>query len=197
MNLDPLVLEGSVIRLEPLGLHHVDALYAVGTDPSLWALTLSRVNALADMESYVAQALADQRDGTALPFATVERSTGRVIGSTRYMNISPAHLRVEIGSTWIAPPWQRTGVNTEAKLLMLRHAFDSLGCRRVELKTSALNMRSRTAMLRIGAVEEGTLRRHMVNPDGSARDSVYYSILDSEWPAARQRLTSMVAKYAS
>jgi N-acetyltransferase len=132
--------------------------------------------------------------GSALPFATVERATNTVVGSTRYGNIVPQHRRAEIGWTWIAPRWQRTAVNTEAKYLMLRHAFDVMACRRVELKTSALNARSRAAMLRIGATEEGTLRRHMVQPDGSARDSVYFSVIDEEWPAVRERLEEMLRR---
>jgi RimJ/RimL family protein N-acetyltransferase len=122
-------------------------------------------------------------------FATVETSSGRVIGSTRFMNIDRANRRVEIGSTWIAPPWQRTAVNTEAKYLMLRHAFEVWGCIRVELKTDALNQKSRNAILRIGAKEEGTLRRHLITHTGRVRDTVYFSILDSEWPGVKARLT--------
>ena len=192
MDLAPVVLEGDVVRLEPLRLDHAEALSAVGLDPSLWALTTIRVETPADMRAYIADALTEQRAGVSLPFATVHRATGRVIGSTRFGNITPAHRRVEIGWTWIAPAWQRTAVNTEAKLLMLTHAFDTLGCRRVELKTSALNLRSRNAMLRIGATEEGTLRQHMINSDGSNRDSVYFSVLDSEWPVVQARLRTLL-----
>lgn len=192
MDLAPVVLEGDVVRLEPLRLDHAEALSAVGLDPSLWALTTIRVHTPAKMRAYVEDALTEQRAGASLPFATVERATGRVIGSTRFGNITPAHRRVEIGWTWIAPAWQRTAVNTEAKLLMMKHAFDTLGCRRVELKTSALNLRSRNAMLRIGAIEEGTLRQHMINSDGSNRDSVYFSVLDSEWPVVQARLRTFL-----
>lgn len=192
MDLAPVVLEGDVVRLEPLRLDHAEALSAVGLDPSLWALTTIRVDTAADMRAYIEDALTEQRAGVSLPFATVHRATGRVIGSTRFGNITPAHRRVEIGWTWIAPAWQRTAVNTEAKLLMLTHAFDTLGCRRVELKTSALNLRSRNAMLRIGATEEGTLRQHMINSDGSNRDSVYFSVLDSEWPLVQARLRTLL-----
>ena len=192
MELAPVVLEGAVVRLEPLSLDHAEALSDVGLDKSLWALTSIWVTSPAEMRGYVEQALAEQRAGTALPFATVERATGRVIGSTRFGNYVPAHKRIEIGWTWIAPPWQRTAVNTEAKLLMLTHAFETLGCKRVELKTSAKNARSRAAMLRIGATEEGTLRQHMINPDGSSRDSVYFSIVDGEWPAVKRRLEGML-----
>ena len=196
MDLAPVTLEGSVVRLEPLSLEHVEGLSAVGLDMSLWALTSIWVTSPAEMREYVEQALAEQRAGTALPFATVERATGRVIGSTRFGNYVPAHKRIEIGWTWIAPAWQRTAVNTEAKLLMLTHAFETLGCKRVELKTSAKNMRSRNAMRRIGATEEGTLRQHMINPDGSSRDSVYFSIIDGEWPAVRARLVGMLSSTA-
>jgi N-acetyltransferase len=190
----PVVLEGKVVRLEPLALHHLDALCAVGLEPSLWALTTSRIASRGEMQHYVEAALGEQAVGSALPFATVERATNTVVGSTRYGNIVPQHRRAEIGWTWIAPRWQRTAVNTEAKYLMLRHAFDVMACRRVELKTSALNARSRAAMLRIGATEEGTLRRHMVQPDGSARDSVYFSVIDEEWPAVRERLEEMLRR---
>jgi N-acetyltransferase len=192
MDLTPVVLQGRTIRLEPLGLHHLDGLVAVGLDPSLWAITQSRVESAADMRAYVEEALAEQRAGTALPFATVEQASDTIVGSTRFANVSHEHRRVEIGWTWIAPRWQRTAVNTEAKYLMLRHAFETMGARRVELKTSTINTRSRQAMLRIGATEEGTLRQHMIRPDGSSRDSVYYSILDGEWPAVEARLRAML-----
>ncbi|MEP6733561.1 MAG: GNAT family protein [bacterium] len=188
MKLSPVVLEGTVVRMEPLTLDHVGALCEVGLDPSLWALTSIRVNSEADMREYVMEALADQQAGTALPFVTVERTSGTVIGSSRFGNYVPAHRRIEIGWTWITPSRQRSAVNTEAKLLMLTHAFEALGCRRVELKTSTKNARSRAAMLRIGATEEGTLRQHMINADGSSRDSVYFSVIDGEWPDVKTRL---------
>jgi RimJ/RimL family protein N-acetyltransferase len=194
LDLSPVVLEGGTVRLEPLELRHLDALCAVGLEPSLWAFTPNRVTNVDDMRGYVETALAERHAGTALPFATVERATGTVVGSTRFANAVPAHRRVEIGWTWIAPRWQRTGVNTEAKYLMLRHAFEVMGCRRVELKTSTRNARSRAAMLRIGATEEGVLRQHMVNPDGSSRDTVYLSILDGEWPAVRRRLEGLMGQ---
>jgi RimJ/RimL family protein N-acetyltransferase len=194
VDLSPVTLEGDLVRLEPLGLHHLDALCAVGLEPSLWAYTTVRVATPDDMRQYVQQALDEQAAGTALPFATVERASGMVVGSTRFAAAVPAHKRVEIGWTWIAPRWQRTPVNTEAKYLMLRHAFEVMGARRVELKTSARNARSRAAMLRIGCTEEGTLRQHMINADGSSRDSVYFSILDREWPSVRERLERLRAR---
>ena len=193
IDLTPLVLEGRTVRLEPLGPHHLDALCAAGLDPSLWRLTVSRVATRADMQRYLEDALADQRAGSALPFATLARSTGQVIGSTRFGSAVPEHRRVEIGWTWLSPKWQRTAANTEAKYLMLRHAFEVWRCNRVEFKTSALNERSRAAIRRIGATEEGIFRRHMVNEDGSLRDSVYFSLIAEEWPEARQRLEAMLA----
>jgi RimJ/RimL family protein N-acetyltransferase len=186
--LTPTTLEGPTIRLEPLTLQHRDALLAIAQDPELWRLTVSVVTSGEALEEYVGEALAEQQAGTALPFVTVLRATGQVIGSTRFGNAVPAHRRVEIGWTWVGRPWQRSGANREAKYLMLRHAFECWGCLRVEFKTSALNQRSRNALLGIGAVEEGILRHHMINADGSLRDSVYFSILSEEWPAVRRRL---------
>jgi RimJ/RimL family protein N-acetyltransferase len=193
IDLSPHPLEGAAVRLEPLGPHHLDGLCEVGLDPALWRFTVSRLLDPAAMERYVQTALDEHRAGTALPFATVWRETGQVIGSTRFGNASPADRRVEIGWTWLGRPWQRTRANTEAKYLMLRHAFDAWDCIRVEFKTSALNERSRAAILRIGAREEGILRRHMVNEDGSLRDSVYFSIIAEEWPEAKRRLEGLLA----
>jgi RimJ/RimL family protein N-acetyltransferase len=146
-----------------------------------------------DFKTLVDKAFAEQERGESVVFATVERSSGRTVGSTRFMNIDRANRRVEIGSTWIAPAWQRTAVNTEAKYLMLRHAFETWGCVRVELKTDALNQKSRNAILRIGAKEEGRLRRHVVTWTGRIRDSVYFSILDDEWPGVKARLEEKLA----
>jgi RimJ/RimL family protein N-acetyltransferase len=182
------ILEGTQVRLEPLTLEHHAAFCEAGLDPELWQWIPYRATTSEEMLAYIKNALKDQAAGTAQPFATVERSSGRVIGSTRYMNIDLANRRREIGSTWIAIPWQRTAINTEAKYLMLRHAFETLGCVRVELKTDALNQKSRNAILRIGAKEEGTLRRHVVTWTGRIRDSVYFSVLDSEWPDVKAAL---------
>ena len=190
MQISEVTLEGQGVILEPLRLEHVPALCEVGLDPEIWRYTTSRVRDADEMRRYVETALQWQRDGTAVPFATIDRASRRVVGSTRFANIDREHRRVEIGWTWIAPAFQRTHVNTEAKFLMLRHAFETWACRRVELKTSALNAKSRAAILRLGAVEEGTLRKHMINADGSARDSVYFSIIDDEWPAVRERLAA-------
>jgi len=188
MNLTPVVLEGNHVRLEPLTLDHWGPLCDVGLDPEIWQWTTSLVRTPNDMRRYIETALQWQRDGKALPFAQVERSTGKVVGSTRYANVEDEHRRVEIGWTWVAQPWQRTAVNTEAKYLLLRHAFESVGCIRVEFKTDVLNVQSITALLRIGAKHEGILRKHMITANGRVRDSVYFSILDDEWPEIKMLL---------
>jgi RimJ/RimL family protein N-acetyltransferase len=188
MDLSPVTLTGPRVQLQPLTLDHVDALCAVGLDEEIWRYTTMRVRSRDDMRQYIETALQWQREGTAVPFATVDRASDRVVGTTRFANIAKEHRRAEIGWTWIACDFQRTYVNTEAKYLMLRHAFEEWGLCRVELKTSSLNARSRAAILRLGAVEEGTLRKHMINEDGSARHSVYFSVIDTEWPALKARL---------
>lgn len=191
--LRPVTLRGGVVTLVPLAEHHVEPLAAVGLHESLWRLATTRVETVDDMRRYVLAALAAGDAGTALPFAITLAADGTVVGSTRLANYAPEHDRVEIGWSWIAPPWQRSAVNTESKLLLLGHAFGSIGCRRVELKTDALNHRSRAAILRLGAHEEGTLRSHMVVPGGRSRDTVYFSILDDEWPDVRRRLAARLA----
>lgn len=190
----PVTLEGRTVRLEPLAHKHHPALCTVGLDPELWELIPYRVTTPDEMAAYIQTALDAQKAGTALPFATVHVPTGQVIGSTRFMNIDAANRRAEIGATWIAAPWRRAAVNTEAKYLMLRHAFETLGCIRVELKTDVLNQRSRNAILRIGAKEEGILRQHVVTWSGRLRDSVYFSILDSGWPRVKQDLEQKLSR---
>lgn len=187
-DLKPTVLEGAHVRLEPLSPAHLDGLCAVGLDSELWKWIPTPVRDREEMKAYVELALDEQRRGLTLPFATVLKAEGRVVGSTRYANISLKDRRVEIGWTWIGKAWQRSTVNTEAKYLMLRHAFETLGCFRVELKTDALNDRSRNAILRIGAKQEGIFRKHMLTHSGRMRDTVYFSILDDEWPEVRRRL---------
>ena len=188
MKVIPVTLTGRHVRLEPLTRAHADPMFAAAADPQLWRWTLTQIASMEDMREYVEAALAAQAAGTALPFATLDASTGEVIGSTRFGNIDVANRHVEIGWTWLRRDRQRTACNTEAKYLMLSHAFDVLGCIRVELKTDALNQQSRAAILRIGAVEEGILRRHMITASGRTRDSAMYSILDREWPEVRRRL---------
>ncbi len=188
----PVLLSGNAIRLEPLSLEHLDGLCEFGLDPDLWRWTSIRIRTRRDMIDYVETALSWQRQGTAIPFATVEQASGRVVGSTRFANIDDANRRAEIGWTWIARPWQRTAVNTEAKYLMLQHAFEALGYIRVELKTDALNERSRAAILRIGATQEGIFRNHMICADGRIRNTVYFSIVDAEWPQIKAELEGKV-----
>lgn len=195
LNVAPVTLEGRVVRLEPLTTGHVDALSAVGLDADLWRWTTVTVRSADDVHRYVEAALRWQADGTALPFVTVHRGDNRVVGCTRFGNIDRANRRAEIGWTWVGRQWQRTAVNTEAKLLMLRHAFETMGCIRVELKTDALNEVSRRAILRIGAKEEGTLRSHMITDTGRVRDTVYFSILKAEWPAVKQALEAKLVDY--
>lgn len=192
--LEPVVLDGDFVRLEPMTLGHHGGLSEVGLDPEIWRYTLGVVKTPDDMRSYMESAIKLQRDGSTLPFVTIERSSGRIVGSTRFGNYDAANRRIEIGWTWIAPPWQRTAINTEAKYLMLTHAFEKLCCVRVELKTDVLNTPSRKAMLRIGATEEGVLRKHSLVWDGRFRDSIYYSILDEEWPGVKQQLEKMLIR---
>lgn len=194
MHIAPVAMEGRHVRLEPLTMDHLDALCEVGLDEDLWRWIPIQVRTRDEMAAYVRMALQWQADGTALPFATVERGAGRAIGSTRYMNIDKANRHVEIGGTWIGRAWQRTAVNTEAKYLMLRHAFEQLGCHRVELKTDVLNEKSRNAILRIGAKQEGIFRKHVVCASGRVRDSVFFSVIDSEWPDVKTALEAKLAQ---
>jgi len=186
--LEPIVLQGTAVRLEPLSLHHVRELQVAGAHEEIWRWLPSAHHEPGTMRPFVAEALAAQRLGLALPFAIIDLKTARAVGSTRYHSIEPRHRRLEIGFTWITPAFQRTYLNTASKLLLLRHAFETLGYRRVEFKVDAENVRSRAAVLRLGAREEGYFRKHMLYPDGRNRDSIYYSILDSEWPATKERL---------
>jgi RimJ/RimL family protein N-acetyltransferase len=188
MDVKPVTLSGRFATLVPLTRDHAAPLSEVGLDPSLWKWIPIKVRTPGEMAAYVDAALGDQERGVSLPFATIEASTGKAIGSSRYMNIDMPNRRVEIGATWIAPAWQRTGINTEAKYLMMRHAFEVLGCNRVELKTDALNERSRNAILRIGAKQEGIFRKHVVCHDGRIRDSVYFSVTIDEWPEVKAGL---------
>ena len=188
MAVSPVLLEGAHVRLEPLVKEHLAGLAAVGLDEELWRWIPTPVRTQEEMAAYIEAALNEQERGLALPFAIIEKATGRAIGSTRYANIDRMHHRVEIGWTWVARDWQRTPMNTEAKYLLLRHAFETLGCMRVELKTDSLNERSRAAILRIGAREEGIFRNHMITASGRVRHTVYFSIIDSEWPAVKARL---------
>lgn len=194
MTVAPVVLEGAHVRLEPLTIGHVPALARVGLDARIWEFSRTLLRSEADVERYVTTALDAQRAGSAIPFATVDRRSHRVIGSTRFETIDVESRRTEIGWSWLNPESWRTPINTEAKYLMLRHAFESWGCVRVEFKTLRRNQRSRDAVLRLGASEEGTLRRRIRDQDGSFSDVVYFSILDAEWPSVKRRLEERLAR---
>ena len=194
MVIEPVTLQGQYVRLEPLKVEHFEALWAIGQDADLWQWTPYHIATPDRMHAYIKAALDGQELGTALPFVTVWQATNQIVGSTRFGNIDAPNHRVEIGWTWIDRRWQRTPVNTEAKLLMLQHAFETWHCIRVELKTDALNVKSRAAIARLGAKEEGTFRHHMITESGRLRDSVYFSIIGEEWPAIKARLQELLAK---
>lgn len=193
---EPVVLEGSVVRLEPLSIDHLSGLTQIGLDAELWRWTVAFIQTPGDLRAYVEAALAAAAEGREMPFATIDIATGRPIGSTRFGSIDAHNRRLEIGWTWIASAYQRTSVNTEAKLLMLTHAFNVLGALRVEFKTDSLNEKSRNALTGIGAKEEGTMRNHMVTDTGRRRHSVYFSVIEEEWPQVRQQLESRLARLA-
>ncbi|SRR5258706_2255145 len=195
MKVEPVVLTGKHVRLEPLSEAHIPGLAATGRDASIWRYLLyGEVTSLEKMEEWVTDVLMKKERGTEQPFAVVHLATGKVAGATRYMDIRPDHRGLEIGGTWYGTAFQRTAVNTEAKYLLLRHAFEALGCIRVQLKTDLRNERSQKAIERIGALREGVLRNHMILPDGAYRHSVYFSILDNEWPAVKIHLEELLAK---
>ena len=189
MEVQPIILAGKVVRLEPLSESHVPDLTISGQAESIWHYMLyNTIRTEQQMRSWVLDLLAQQAKGTDLPFAVIHLESGRVIGATRYLNIRPQDRALEIGGTWYAVEFQRTAVNTESKYLLLKHAFEGLKCIRVQFKTDLRNERSQRALERIGAVKEGILRSHMITPDGYIRDSVFYSILASEWPMVKARL---------
>jgi N-acetyltransferase len=193
MDVRPVVLEGRRVRLEPLSLAHHEAL-AAALDPTLLQWFRKPATNAAELREFIVEALADQKAGRAVPFAVIERATGRAAGSTRFSNVDRANRRVEIGGTWLGRTWQRTGINTEAKLLMMAHAFEALGAIRVEFKTDAQNEQSRAALTRMGAVEEGYFRNHLVAADGRIRHSVWFSVVEADWPRVKRGLeTRLVA----
>jgi RimJ/RimL family protein N-acetyltransferase len=187
MKIEPITLTGQKVRLEPLSLAHAPALYeAIKEAPNLWQyIYFQQPRSLEQMEQWVTQALLEQTQGTSLPFAIRDLASERIVGSTRYLRIEVQHRGLEIGWTWLAPSAQRTGINTECKYLLLRHAFEQLGAIRVQLNTHYLNIQSQQAIERLGAVKEGTLRNNRIMPDGSYRHSVYYSIIEHEWPKVK------------
>jgi RimJ/RimL family protein N-acetyltransferase len=192
VNPQPITLTGTRVQLQPLSESHLDPLSEVGLDPDLWKWIPIQVIDRDQMLRYIQSALAEQQKGVSIPFATIDRASNKVVGSTRFMSIDVPNKRLEIGATWIAKPWQRTSINTEAKYLMMRHAFETLGCNRVEWKTDALNTQSRNAILRLGARQEGIFRHHVVTWTGRLRDSVYFSVIAPEWPEVKKGLEAKI-----
>jgi N-acetyltransferase len=191
----PVTLIGKTVRLEPLTEAHIPGLAAVGCDDRIWEFMLyGFIRTEADMNHWVSDLLGRKFRGTDLPFAVVHLESGQIVGATRYMDIRPTHKGLEIGGTWYGLEFQRTAVNTECKYLLLKYAFETLGCIRVQFKADARNERSLCAIERIGAVREGVLRNHYILPDGKKRDSVYFSILDREWPGVKERLDRMLVR---
>jgi RimJ/RimL family protein N-acetyltransferase len=193
MRIESVVLEGKHVRMEPLTLAHHEALWEAGSDARIFTWFPAPVCSREDMREFIETAMAQQAAGIALPFVTVERASGSVAGSTRFNNFDYANKKVEIGWTWLALRFQRTSCNTEAKYLMLRHAFETLQLNRVEFKTDSLNEASRRALLRIGAKEEGTFRNHIVTASGRLRHSVWFSVIAEEWPAVKVILEEKLA----
>jgi RimJ/RimL family protein N-acetyltransferase len=191
----PTTLAGAHAIVTPLERRHAADLYAAGRDDAAWVyMPRPALRSVEDAESMVRQAIVDAEGGGEAAFAILEAASGRAVGSTRFLDIQRAHRALEIGWTWIGVPWQRTAINTECKLLLLGHAFDVHGAHRVTLKTDERNERSQRAIERIGGVREGVLRRHRVCWDGSVRDSVYYGIVDAEWPGVKTRIEAMLGR---
>jgi RimJ/RimL family protein N-acetyltransferase len=195
MKVEPVVLTGRHVRLEPMSEAHVPGLAAIGCDDCIWQYMLyGLMHSEADIRGWVREILRRAESGSDLPFVVIQLASGRVAGATRYLDIRPQHRGLEIGGTWYGLEFQRTAVNTESKYLLLKHAFENLGCIRVQFKTDLRNQRSQHAIERLGAVKEGLLRNHMVLPDGEVRHSVYYSIIEAEWPKVKARLEGILNK---
>src|SRR5215510_1727511 len=194
MEILPVTLEGHHVRLEPLSTSHEASLLSAAGDGELWNSMVTIVPSRETIAPYIATALHGQTEGNTLPFAVIRKASGLVVGSTRFFHIDRDHRRVEIGYTWLAASAQRSEVNTESKLLMLTHAFEEWNCIRVEFVTDILNIQSRTAILRLGAKQEGVLRNHMIMPSGRYRDSVCFSIIEAEWPGIKARLEARLKK---
>jgi len=196
MTVEPVVLEGRLVRLEPLRMDHLAALTEVAISPAVWRWMPVRMESEADLRVWIEQSLEQAAVGKALPWVTWSKTDNRIVGSTRYMDIDSRNRGLEIGGTWLAPTWQRSGINIEAKYLQLGHAFESLHAARVCLKTHHNNLQSQTAIAALGASYEGTFRNHMVMPDGSYRHSVWYSIIRDEWPEVKAGLEARMARHA-
>ena len=195
MVVESVVLEGRLVRLEPLRVDHFPALAEVALDSEIWRWTRTRVTSEADLRAWMDEALEQAVLGKALPWVTMSRASGKIIGSTRYMDIDARNRGLEIGGTWIAPAWQRSGINVEAKYLQLGHAFETLGAIRVAFKTHHKNVKSQTAIAALGATQEGVFRNHMITQDGSFRHSVWFSIIEEEWPAVKIELEARMAAH--
>jgi N-acetyltransferase len=192
--IEDVILEGEHVRLEPMRPGHLDAMAEAGIAEGVWKWTIQDITNKEQMKEYLDTALDERQRRSSLPFVTIDRNSGKIVGSTRFGNIDVRNRRAEIGWTWIHPDWQRTYINTEAKLLMLTHAFETWNCIRVELKTDALNERSRNAILRIGAKFEGIFRQHIINDSGRLRDTAYFSIIDREWQNVKRDLLTKLKK---
>lgn len=188
MKIEPVILQGEHVRLEPISMNHFDDLSKVAFDENLWKWTLGRISEEQDLKNYIAEAAEGNQRAVYLAFATIDKKTNRAVGSTRFGSFAPEYRRAEIGWTWIGRDFQRTAVNTEAKYLMLKHAFEKWNCLRVYLQTDALNERSQKAILRLGAVREGVMRKDKITGEGRVRDSVMFSILDDEWAEIKRNL---------
>ncbi|GED72273.1 N-acetyltransferase [Brevibacillus reuszeri] len=192
LQIAPVTLEGKLVRLEPLGPEHVEGLWEAGRFEQIWSYMSIAMHNPEDTQSFVEQALQNAQEGTELPFVIVSQETDKIIGSTRFLGISRKDRGLEIGFTWLTPSVWKTAVNTECKFLLLRHCFEELECIRVQLKTDSRNLNSQRAIKRIGGIQEGVLRNHMVLREGYIRDSVYFSIVDKEWPAAKEKLQMLL-----
>lgn len=191
----PVTLTGNLVRLEPIALVHAPDLFAAGADDSVWRYAARpALRSVVDAEGWIKACLAELAAGTRVTSAVIHLETGKAVGSTAYIDIVQEHRTLEIGMTWYGTAWQRTGVNTECKYLLMRHAFEDLTARRISLKSDSRNQRSRRAILRLGAIEEGTLRNHRIARDGVDRHTVYYSVIDSEWPGVKQRLQALMRR---
>ena len=195
LEVKPVVLKGRYVRLVPMTVEHIPELAEIGVGQDFWDfMVYGRMDTEADMRGWVKEILTRAEKGTDLPFVAIHLETGRMAGATRYLNIMPNDKGLEVGGTWYGLDFQRTAVNTECKYLLLTHAFETLGCIRVQIKTDSLNLRSQKAIERIGAVKEGVLRNHMILPNGRIRHSVFYSILDSEWANVKARLEDLLGR---
>lgn len=194
MTIAPVTLTGTLVELVPMTYAHLDELAALGVEESIWTYYNGAFNTRERLAAHIDQCAAEQSRGVSLPFVIKERSSGKLTGGTRFLNIDAAHHRLEIGSSWLHPRWQRTGVNTEAKYLLLRHAFETLNALRVELKTDSLNVRSRAAMERLGAQLEGIFRYHAIRKDGRIRHSVFYAFVRPDWPATKAHIEGLMRR---